>query len=508
MKTLYLFPDTNVFLQCKPLSQVDWSVMSGFDAIELVLTRPVQSELDSLKGNGNGRRAMRARTASTLMRELLESEDGTKRLRKSAPIVDLRLDIRLRVDPSAEGVLDYGERDDQLVGITLGFMGAHPGAAVKLLTNDTGPMASAKAVGVTYQVIPDDWFLPPEEDESSKQAKALKEELDLYKNQEPKFRVEHAYASDKRFTATMTTYEALSDDQIADLVERLRAKHAMATDFGEVEEPDPNAPKDFFDLSKLAGHTEGLKRVTPAEIDRYRSSYEDWISDCRTKLTGYANALQREQAWPQFTITADNFGARPADDALIVFEVEGQVWICVPDRGDDSKPQTTAIERGLELPQPPAAPQSRWVGKGDIRVGTLFRQSASPLGSATMLDLPSFYSPKPRDPNGFYLKVGRRGSPSQRIEYECDQWRHAQGREDFSFDVFVNLQPGEYAGVVKVGVHAANLTRPALMTLPISITVIRASCFEEAVAMVDAVKEPSSSYRLEIGKRNLSRRDR
>lgn len=184
--------------------------MSGFEAIELVLTRPVQAELDSLKGNGNGRRASRARAASTLMRELLASEDGTKRLRNSSPVVDLRLDTRLRVDPSAADVLHYEERDDQLVGTVLGFQKAKPDSAVRLLTNDTGPMASAKTVGVTYQVTPEDWFLLPEDDESSKQAKALKDELDLYKNQEPKVRIEHGNVSTKRFSVVPLLASLLS----------------------------------------------------------------------------------------------------------------------------------------------------------------------------------------------------------------------------------------------------------------------------------------------------------
>lgn len=157
----------------------------------------------------------------------------------------------LRVDPSAADVLHYEERDDQLVGTVLGFQKAKPDSAVRLLTNDTGPMASAKTVGVTYQVTPEYWFLLTEDEESSKQAKALKDELDLYKNQEPKVRIEHGNVSTKRFTATMVTYEALSDGQIADLVERLQAKHPLATDFGEVEEQDPDTPP-YFDLSKLS----------------------------------------------------------------------------------------------------------------------------------------------------------------------------------------------------------------------------------------------------------------
>ena len=35
-RTLYLFPDTNVFIQCKPLEQLDWSEWQEFSEIHLL----------------------------------------------------------------------------------------------------------------------------------------------------------------------------------------------------------------------------------------------------------------------------------------------------------------------------------------------------------------------------------------------------------------------------------------------------------------------------------------
>ena len=42
-KTLYLFPDTNLFIQCKPLAELDWSEWSEFTEISLIVCRPVTS---------------------------------------------------------------------------------------------------------------------------------------------------------------------------------------------------------------------------------------------------------------------------------------------------------------------------------------------------------------------------------------------------------------------------------------------------------------------------------
>ena len=65
-RTLTLFPDTNLFLQGKDLREIDWVSLGDFDVIDLVVTRPIQSEIDKLKGKGSGRVSGRARAASSL----------------------------------------------------------------------------------------------------------------------------------------------------------------------------------------------------------------------------------------------------------------------------------------------------------------------------------------------------------------------------------------------------------------------------------------------------------
>jgi len=122
-------------LQCNPLENVDWSAFSGYARIDVVLCRPVQSEIDALKDGGNSRLVKRARLTSTI-RELVSAP---KELRKGAPTVRLVLRHDLRRDETVAQDLDYTERDDQLVGIALGFKKANPDTAVRLLTNDTGP---------------------------------------------------------------------------------------------------------------------------------------------------------------------------------------------------------------------------------------------------------------------------------------------------------------------------------------------------------------------------------
>src|SRR5690606_22634224 len=68
--TLYLFPDTNVCIQCKALHEVDWKLLGDFDEIVLLICRAVQDEIDQQKGRGAGRVTDQARTTPGMFRSM------------------------------------------------------------------------------------------------------------------------------------------------------------------------------------------------------------------------------------------------------------------------------------------------------------------------------------------------------------------------------------------------------------------------------------------------------
>ena len=83
--TLYLFPDTNLFIQCRPLEQLDWSEWAEFAEVRLIVCRPVQREIDNQRSRGNSRVAHRARKTYGTFREILSSESRFKLLNNSGP---------------------------------------------------------------------------------------------------------------------------------------------------------------------------------------------------------------------------------------------------------------------------------------------------------------------------------------------------------------------------------------------------------------------------------------
>ena len=171
---VYLFADTNLLIQCRPLEELDWSVWSAFDEVQLIVSSPVLREIDYRKNKGNDRVGNRARATSAMFREI--SNDGYKLVRDNGPCVKLSVEPQHRHSKELEERLNYQERDDQLIGTVYEFAKRNPGTAVRLLTHDTTPLYTARGLGLVADVIPDEWLLSPENTESEKEMAALKTE--------------------------------------------------------------------------------------------------------------------------------------------------------------------------------------------------------------------------------------------------------------------------------------------------------------------------------------------
>ncbi|MBH5372251.1 PIN domain-containing protein [Bradyrhizobium glycinis] len=188
-KILYLFPDTNLFAQCRALDELDWARWGDADEIHLIVSRPVQAEIDRQKNKGSDRLARRAKATSSLFREIILSTSDHKVVAGPSPTVKLFILNSLKPDSALKDQLDYEHNDDALVGIAHAFASKHSGKDVRVLTHDTGPMASAKMVGVAIAPIPDDWLLEPESTEKDKIIKALETKVKQLERSEPAIRI-------------------------------------------------------------------------------------------------------------------------------------------------------------------------------------------------------------------------------------------------------------------------------------------------------------------------------
>lgn len=484
---LFLFPDTNMFIQCKPLNELDWSVWGDFDEINLLISRPVQAEFDSQKSKGTGRLAKRARTASSLFREAILSESDFVEIRSQNPAVRLHLRQDLKADPSLAERLSYDLPDDQLVGIAAFFEKNNSDLDVRILTYDTGPMASAKMVGVAFEEIPSSWLLAPEADQIEKRANILQAELDRYKKLEPSFGIDF---DGDGIASEITFYSPLEDAQVLVLMNRIRENFPEATDFGPSERQERES-KDSFAFFQTR------EVFTPAEakeIVKYKEErYPAWLDECESLLRGIHGELARRVAWPGFSIRLRNIGSRPAEDALITFSARGGFRILPKRLENDDE----SIAKELKFSRPPSVPRGSWSKQNPLAaLSSLAAMQAFP----TMIDSRPFSNHSllsgKRDSDGFYWKPSRPNFPSQEISLECELWRHQTSDETFDFTIHVELAPAVVTGVVDVVIHASNMTDTFVDRIPVNIKIIQADPIERANEMVQQLVDGNSSLKL------------
>ena len=489
---LHLFPDTNLFVQCLPLEELDWSILARFEEVHLIVSRPVQKEIDNQKNKGNNRISKRARKYNSTFRDIILRDCEYKIIRAENPCVKVFIRPKYTYTLLLSDKLNYQERDDQLVGTVYEFMQQHPDADARLLTHDTGPMATATMVGVAVEPIPDNWLMPPEKSEDEKKISALSNELARIKKTEPLFLIECLDNEDKvieRLEYEYTRYRPLNGDEIASLMKRIEEHFPAATDFGTREQIERKARNIGIGLW---GQREVFKPVTDEEIASYKDDeYPRWLEECGKLLHDYHHSKQLRQRQPMVSFVVMNTGTRPGKDALITIEASGNFRIRPPADETGNKERN----RSIELPAPPKPPRGQWlVDPGGFSnalrsfeaIGTL--SVHNPL--STLHDsVPPILHPlddliPQRDPNAFYWKPERPIRSQRSISLECAQWRHGTDEECFEAEVYFDTNAKEVSGVLECRIQAENLSDPMVKRIPVRILVRQIGIFEMAECMV------------------------
>ncbi len=512
--TVSYFVDTNLFLQCHPLEQLDWTPWSAFQEVRLIVSSPVLREVDYRKNKGNDRAAKRARATSAMFRKMLT--EGQQVVRAENPRVVLSIEPQHTYSRELEQRLNYQEKDDQLVGTLYEFSRCQEGTNVRLLTHDTTPLFTAQGLGLTGNIIPENWLLPPESTETERELRSLRSEVARLKKTEPSFSIRCADQSNpelQRYHASFTWFEPLTDDQVGELMQRLKARFPLETDFGS-REPAERDPKPKPGSTFLIGITrEVFTPATDEAIEKYHEkAYPEWLDQCEQILRNHHDALQHRAPLLVFSFLAANVGTRPANDALVTIEAQGRFQI-QPSLSDDEDEERDDEDDELknlnveQLPRPPVAPRGQWKRTiaghpGDaIRAMDALRRSLyrfpnvkpAPARVDYAWQPPLLPRPRSHDPNAFYYKPDRPSSPRPSFSLSCDQWRHDDGEEPFDGTIHVPIDQDKAEGALLFRVQAGNLSRSASKLIPVRIEIAHVSAFESARAMVEKLLESPRS---------------
>jgi hypothetical protein len=465
-----LLVDTNLFLECSSLTKLPWHEL-GYASVELIVSRPVQQELDNHKKKKSGRTFKRALEATKLIRDLVTSGQSKRVVRDSGPRVILSIMPASPIQPDLNEQLDPASNDDAIILRMLQYQRDNETANVSLFTHDTGPMATAVSIGAPFIPIPDTWLMREQHDTATKEIKKLKTELQQLRSQEPLFDIK---VLDKngvkisRLDIEVSDYEALTCEQVYVLIEDIRQKFPMAIEFGTA------ASASDEDIQKFQ-----------------QESYPEWISTCRAYLEALHGRLNARAFWPEIDFVIGTSGTRPALRSSVRFVAKGSIqifWSKNSDTDDDSITEHT-IE-AVELPNPPLPPRGTWRGKTPNspaaiaqRVAQLRQHIPATRFPSLELDLTLVRRLTPNDPDSFYWKHGRPTMPTSAAELTCENWRHNVVDEHFKFRVTTSAS-ANISGAIQCEIHAENLSDPVSITLPVKIERTAKSTFDHAQNLV------------------------
>lgn len=470
MKTLFL--DTNVLMQCVKLEQLPWQEMSKDQDISLLISRPVQEEIDRMKSDGNSRRAKRARAATTLIRSIILSKTSEVLIRDSAPRVTVRLAPPIALK-SPFPFLDLSKTDDRIIIEGICYSEQHPEEDVALLTHDTQPMGTSKHCGFAFIAVPDEWLLPPEPDDRDKRITELEDKLRKFERSQPAIEIAFSDSNDESLkvaTFTVMCYPALSSAEIEKLARIVMDRFPMATEFGQSAPMNSALKYASIDPFNLAGIQRRYKPASEEEIRKYaEESYPEWVENVKDFFKPLPSRLEAPTRDYRFSVSISNSGYSPAENVLVQFNLSGDLFLMPID--DKEKPSEA---NPLEIPKPPKPPTGQWVRSMTPfesmaeMTRALSIQTASPL-DRFLPDLKHYQQPK-HDKNAFYWKPHRPTKPMKEWVFECDEFRHKTEQEDFVISIRVpaNYRPGN--ALFECRVSARNLHDPVISSLPVRVS--------------------------------------
>jgi hypothetical protein len=482
LSRLILFPDTNVFLQCRALHEVPWGDTVQADEIALLIGAQVQDEIDRLKGDGNSRRARRARETNSLFRSALASPDESLPLRESAPKVTLRFAPALPQQRESAETLDLTRSDDQLLDEVMHFRRTEPSA--QILSGDTGMMLRARRLGVPLIPVPESWLLPPEKDDRDRQIGALRAEVAGLRSAEALLSLsldDERSRQVETIAGSLPLYRDLTAEEVNGLIRAVERSHPEVKAFGS-SAPAAKAPEGLGALGPLLAGLASFRAPSTDQIARYHDDYEEWIGRARKLFEQLGPSLNIRHRIYKLRVALANTSSRPADEVLLELKVHGNVTLLasVGDNSPDLIAQAEKLPSEVVLPSPPSPPKGEYFYEALARNAQFGQRDLASALHGYMPDYSGIRSSfKRRDRHEFYRREDD-DRPTTEASFACEEFRHQRAPEVFTVWVVTPLQ-GEIAKArLHIRASARNMNAPVDLYVPIDIDSESRSTYEIA----------------------------
>jgi hypothetical protein len=455
-----LFVDSNFFLQCKKYEQLPWRNLTDQNRITILISSPVLKEIDKLKNDGNSRRSKRARGTTALFRKIL----NTSNFLQSVTIKNIELTLSFaknytlaELTQVAEG-LDMNNPDDQILACVRNYIrnSENDYQNCFFLSNDTNPLIVAARNNIPAIEIPDDWLLPPENDEKDREIMALKKQLIEFQNNVPQFSIDFLISKEKlisynsnEYIVSAGGYKILDDREIDELVQEFLKTHPLQTNF----EGKPTS------LDKVIHPLETYYPPSEDAIKRYKDLYNKWETDIRDMISGYIDIHSKTTNAIPFVLSIKNVGNVPAKELFVDFNVLAGGVLAYP----DFQEEVEHLERKF-YPTPPKPPSGNWKSIFHSSLSAIATANVFPnfSDSSSSLVLPKILPLIEHDRYAFYWKGGKPKENVNTWRFECDEFRHKTDSKEFVYSLLFEQNADKL--VFRVLISASNLSNPVEKT--------------------------------------------
>lgn len=249
----YLFLDTNIYLHYIDVEQINWNKIVEDADITIVVPRITLREIDQHKDQSRGKIQKRAKAISAKFAQIFLDE---KTFKYTFALCD---------EPAASsfdgGKFNIHINDDWFILSAL--HSNYDVADIVVISSDTNLLLKAKENGLDFRKMSDEYRLKEELSDEEKEIKALKIELEKYKNRQPKpsviFEKEE---SDKQILKRPNKRDL--EDELSIYMENLKKEYPY-WERGKV-----CTSSNLFGLNLL---------VTQEQIDKYNAELNDYFEE-------------------------------------------------------------------------------------------------------------------------------------------------------------------------------------------------------------------------------------
>lgn len=480
---IVFFLDTNLFIQCLDLKQINWNEILDCDEILLLVTQAVNKEINNHKNDGNSRRAKRARKAYSLFKELLKCYPQSILLTKNNPPVRIEFLPKIKITTDFPTLLDITQTDDRIIAEAIEYKKNNPNDDIFLLTNDTSMMFTAKSCNLEYKEIPENWFLKPENDSNQKRIIALEKQNKDLLNKLPQIKI---LAKDKfnnsvqNICINVLKFKNFKESDIDIFLNSVKCKFPMTLDFSEQKSTNQKIPfkiKNLNNMSKVSGIKYEYIPPSDVEILNYREErYFDWIEKVERYFRSVPKYLEENTRFYELDFILTNEGNIFAENVIVDIELLGNLKFNIPPIEGFKYTLTNMIN----LPPPPTPPKGKWVEKKsnslpNNMIDIMFKKHdllASFKTDPIVLSNPNllpFNNEYKRDRHDFYWKPQKPETQSSKWTFECEQFRHKVEEENFNLTIILPQDEDIEKGAIKFRVTAKNLPEPHEIIIPLVI---------------------------------------